>query len=894
MGYGAKTAGEKNRIDAMGQPVTAALLTAGLLSVLYLIKGMYPFGGGSIMTTDLYSQYVPLLYRFYDVVSGEKNLFMDFHVSGGANLYVDTINEVLNPFNYLLFLFGRERIYLAVNVLLLCYMAASAASANFLLLKLFPQNRRWNVALSLCYALCGYTAYNYQIIKWMYFPVLFPLFVRALYRLFAKGQGRMYALLLGYQLVLSVQLGFMTLLATLFGSGIYFWFYKNPKKPQAETHDGSGDCTRAQAVCRLGFYTAAGVCLSGAVLWPGMRILLSSSRAGENLSYFAVMRRHGLDDLFERLFQIGHPVLWAILLWLLAGRLRKREKGARIWTVFSGRERFFLVLYAWFLLTVLLQPANLLWHMGSYVCFPVRYAYMVVLAQVCLVKCLLVRREEETAGKKAEPAKAKRPGTLRERLFVLWGLGGVCLCGTALALAFLWEERIVQAFHSLAISAVCPVETAQVCLLLGLLFTAALCGCAFAGTDRAYRERGMVVPVMACGLCLYTFLLLPSGNAVRQANEEAYREMNLQAAKVKETGPGGSGQEEELLRHEKEDPALPLNAPLVNRKSSLGGYFPTADRGFQQAMEALGYLTPWVATRQVGGTAVSDAVLSGAMVLETEETQTWGESMSVLERQEKLAALAGQEDCLERRSKERLQPDADGNLHLLLDGERTVYLDLNRTAGDFTLWVNGEELALAEADARFSPHRLVELGTFLGDEITITVRDRNGAVVSAENMEAGILDRDTWEQAFEKRRCSAALQTKAGERKGEIRVTLDGAAKGQLVFLPVAALEGWRCSVNRKEAEPVTVFGGFLGIFAEEGRNEIRLSFVPPGLFCGVCLTLLGLIGIVWPARRLPLARRLSGALFGVLFAGGLLAVYVVPAAGLMCYLAWRLSGMGG
>ncbi len=625
---------EKKRRMATGQPMAAALLTVGLFSVLYLVKGLYPFGGGSVMATDLYSQYVPLLYRFYDVAAGVKNLFLDFHVSGGANLYVDTVNELLNPFNYLLFLFGRERIYLAVNVLLLCYLSAAAASANSLLLRLFPKNRRWNVELSLCYAFCGYTAYNYQIIKWMYFPVLFPLFIRALYGLLAKGRGRMYAVLLGYQLVLSVQLGFMTLLATLFGSGIYFLFHKGPKNPQEEMQDKDLNGGQAQAVCRLAFYTAVGVCLAGAVLLPNIRILLSSSRAGENLSYLGVMKRHGLDDLFERLFQVGHPLLWAAFLWLLAGRLKGRQKGGRIWNVFSGRERFFLVLYAWLLLTVLLQPSNLLWHMGSYVCFPVRYAYMVLLAQVCLVKCLLVQREEgATVSTGFEGAK-----TPKKRRFALWGLCCIGLCGIALALTFCWEERIVQAFHSLAISAVCPKETAQVCVILLLLFGAALC--AFAGLGGTGSQKEMLVPVMACGLCLYMFLFLPVGNAVRQSNEGAYRRMTLEAAQGKEKALLEDGQGEELLRHEKGDPALPLNAPLVNGKSSLDGYFPTADRGFQQAMEALGYLTPWVATQSVGGTAVSDGVLSGALLLEKGEA-AWTGEMSVLERQEKLAALAG-------------------------------------------------------------------------------------------------------------------------------------------------------------------------------------------------------------------------------------------------------------
>ena len=44
------------------------------------------------------------------------------------------------------------------------------------------------------------------------------------------------------------------------------------------------------------------------VLLPSAILLLQSARSGENLSYFGVMKRHGLDDLFERLFQIANPV----------------------------------------------------------------------------------------------------------------------------------------------------------------------------------------------------------------------------------------------------------------------------------------------------------------------------------------------------------------------------------------------------------------------------------------------------------------------------------------------------------------------------------------------------------------------------------------------------------
>ena len=49
-----------------------ALCSVALFCLLFSYKKMYPFGDGSVAITDLYSQYLPLLYHFYDVVTGQK------------------------------------------------------------------------------------------------------------------------------------------------------------------------------------------------------------------------------------------------------------------------------------------------------------------------------------------------------------------------------------------------------------------------------------------------------------------------------------------------------------------------------------------------------------------------------------------------------------------------------------------------------------------------------------------------------------------------------------------------------------------------------------------------------------------------------------------------------
>lgn len=892
---------------AYGQIALTALCAAGLFSVLYWILGFYPFGDGSIVITDLYSQYVPLLYRFYDVVTGQKNLFLDFSVSGGANLYADTVNEVVNPFNYVLFLFGRDRLYQAVNILLFLYVTASAASADFFLLKMFPQKRRWNVVLSLCYSFSGYMAYNYQIIKWMYFPVLFPLFCLALRRLLREKKGGWYAVLLGYQLVLSIQLGFMTLLFVLFAGGICFWGQKD----------------RRAAMCRLGVYTAIGLLLSGAVLLPNIQILLSSSRAGENLSYFGVMKRHGLDDLFERLFQIAQPVLLSLLVWAFAGWRRGRKKAGSHGLPGEGRFLFLLNGFLW--LTVLFQPANLLWHMGSYVCFPVRYGYMVLLAEICLTKWLFTEQEEwadraaERGRDAADSGNGKSAAAEKQKAAGIWLAGGAAaLCMAACLLAYFWGDRVVQAFSSLAISLVCPKETLVVCVILLLFFAAGLCSLA------GGKGPGLLPGVTAlCGLCLYLFLFLPPDYGVRLSNEAAYRKMTQQAdAARRETGMREQGsaadrtvaqrQNPDVLNRVKDDPELPLNAALVNRTNSLTGYFPTASQSFQNAMESLGYLVPWVATQSVGGTAVSDAVLSMGLLIGKEDLESAFQRDSVLGRQQELAALAGGDGCFFRIPGDSLETGDGGAALVQVKGAQTIYLDPAMTANAFRIFANGEEVEVPEPDAAFSSHRIVEVGNFADETVAVLVTDKNGSALSFDGMEFGVLDREKWTAALAELRTessgSGAAVRQLGKEEleispsgGSIRVSIADAEEGQTVFLPFAALSGWDCVLNGETVDIASVFGGFMGITAQAGVNEIRLKFLPPGLQAGIVLTVCGVAALPGGAvfgqscRKRKVAMKLEAAvsaLYRVLFAAGLLVIYGIPAAGFLCWFAGKVLGI--
>lgn len=885
---------KKRRADAV-QLLLTALAAAGIFFLLFLLRDLWPVGGGSILMTDLYSQYAPLLYRFYDVASGARGLFMDFSVSGGANLYVETMGDLLNPFNYLLFLFGRERIYLAVNLLPAVCATAAALTSCLSLQRLWPRNRRYNIALSLSYALSGYMAYQLQIIRWLYLPVLFPLYFLSLLRALKKNRWVCQGLLLAYQLALSLQLGIMTLLFTLFSAAFWMWREKGESRPVSLLFGRAGaEGEERRAIIRracvsLAAGTLMGILLAAPVWLPQIRFLLHSLRGGESLSFLSVMKRHGLDDLFERLFQIFQPVpcaMTAVCLW----RMRKQGGKGRLFWPREGKLLLVWSLFLW--LTVVAQPSNLLWHLGSYMCFPVRYAYMVIWSELLLAKWLSVHVE----------AKGRLAGEQRVKFIpLLLSLfsGGVALWATVSC-----ADRLSQAFSTLAISMTCPKEAVLAAGILLLLFVCVLMA--------ALAEKGKgVLLVFAAGfggLCVFLFLLLPADNMARTLNQAAYAEMTEVYRADREAGSLGA--QACFLRRE-DDPDLPLNAPLVMGGYSMSGYFPSgSEERYAGGMEALGYLTPWVSVRSWGGTGISDALLG----IERQDMPVFAGGLSLKGKPEEIGAsfalagadgpLAAQawlgealtgEKIIRRLRPQELFREEEGDCPLRLEEESLVYLDAGIPASELSIWIDGEEIFLPEHHLADGPRRLLFLGSLPAGERSVSIRDRNGNPFILERMELGILSRGLWEKAAECIRVGEKTDrvrmektVEVDERRGEIRLRPQEAVGDRTLFLPMAAAAGWSVELDGRRQRTEILFGGFLGAYVPEGTREIVFRFTPPGLYMGLLLACMGLVFLVrgsiasgFPVRLVFLSAVLT-RLYAVILWTALLGIYVIPNVGLL------------
>lgn len=570
----------KNNVQLKGMLLTAGVVLLSLFVVL-AIDGFFPFGNGSVAALDLNSQYIPLLYRFYDVVTGSKNIAVDLHIGGGINLFSDTMTELVNPFNYVLLLFGRANIYKAVNVLLVLYVMVAGLSSYYVLGKVSRiTNEYLRVALAVSYGMSYFVAYQYEIIRWMYIVVLFPFLFLALKKMLTKEKPLTFILLLAYILVLSLQLGIQITMFSFVYSVAFLWEEKKAAKAGKET---SGSSSHKCLIVGLSFISA--VLLAALSEIPAVMNISSSARSTQNSSILAVITHHGLNNILERILEICNPVVIGFLIAIVFVHKKNAFNAIKKqWTAVVSM----LVL----IVTALLEPANLLWHLGSYQCFPVRYGYIVVWLGIVLVAELIAE-----LGTLNGSEEKKHSGKWK---IYLANATGAVICIGLIGFVFFKRLMFAQAFATLDISGVCKKETV---LLYGIVFAVAVIA-ADIYLLRDYGKFGfikLIVISAVMGIIWFMAVLWPQSSEARVINEANYRQMN--------TSPD-TNRVSVYAGHVSENDNEPLNAALVNGTYSMSAYMPSGEsKEYVNTMNKLGYETPWISVAAKGGSELSNRLL---------------------------------------------------------------------------------------------------------------------------------------------------------------------------------------------------------------------------------------------------------------------------------------------
>ena len=104
------TSSEERRMQR-GISVLAFFVPAFIMLILFIIRGIYPFGDRSFLFSDMYHQYMPFLSEFVHKIKAGEGLFYSYNVGIGSNFLALYVYYLASPFNWLVFLLPEGLIF---------------------------------------------------------------------------------------------------------------------------------------------------------------------------------------------------------------------------------------------------------------------------------------------------------------------------------------------------------------------------------------------------------------------------------------------------------------------------------------------------------------------------------------------------------------------------------------------------------------------------------------------------------------------------------------------------------------------------------------------------------------------------------------------------------------
>lgn len=323
------------------------LAVVAVFFTVFYYKGIYPFGDKTIAWCDMTQQGVPYIMNFKSILEGDDSLFLNMANAGGMDGWTLFRGYFARPFNYLVLFVDRAAIMDFVSVLTVLKLAACSVSAMVFfrtcVKKLDPAIAG---VLSLMYSFCAFGTMYYQILNWPDAMYILPLYFTGIYLLVNKHKIALFTVSLAF-VMLNFAFGFMTVLATLLLLGYYFMI-KSDKQTAFEFAIGSALAALLCAPAWLSFFGAYNDSARGVDL--AVTISGSSLFTTKNTAY---------------------PLLMSTAFIFIAVFLYKAYKKDPL-----SKALYFL--FGMMMIPMLIEPINKMWHAGSYMGFPNRYAFILI------------------------------------------------------------------------------------------------------------------------------------------------------------------------------------------------------------------------------------------------------------------------------------------------------------------------------------------------------------------------------------------------------------------------------------------------------------------------------------------------------------------------------------
>ncbi len=801
-----------------------------IMVLVFVQRGIFPFGQETFLRTDMYHQYAPFFSEFQHKLKTGGSLLYSWDIGMGVNFAALYAYYLASPMNWLILLCPKALVIEFMTGMIVFKIGLSGLTFAWYLKKHCKTGGIGVGFFGIFYALSGYMAAYSWNIMWLDCILLFPVIVYGLEKLVRDGSGYLYCVTLGLSILSNY---YISIMICMFMVMYFFALLILEKKETLKEY--------VDACVKFGVFSLLSGALAAVVLLPEIAALQMTASGDFSFpevlnSYFSIfdmIARHltcveteiGLDH-WPNIY-CGVAVLMLFLLYLRSRKVTMREKA-----VYCG---LLLIFFASFSTNIL----NFIWHGFHYPnSLPCRQSFIYIF--LMLYVCYQAYRE--------------LPETPKGHInMAFWGSAAFVIVA----------QTVVEAEH----------------FHFSIFYLALILLAMYTGLIHMFRngERGKAI-FLALVLVSLEAALNTAIISVPTTSREAYtrdnEEVQILMDGIEDTD---FYRVEKKSRKTKNDgawmnfPSASLFSSTANAElttffrrmgceASTNSYSITGSTPLVDSLVSMRYalyseeipntrLTEY--RKESGGTYLYENLYTMplGMVLPYSIDNDWQyQAGNPAEVQNDLGHVMGTGNVLEWSG------SCDGGKH---------YDFVPEMAGDYYVYVTNKKAKKIR----------VEQG---GDSKTFNNVDR-GYFVELGWLEAGEKTRLKLEDEDQELKCEIyrfvedgliALHGKMTEspmlvtewEDDRLAATVHAVQGGKLVTT-IPHEKGWKVTVDGEEVETEVIFGVFLAVDMPEGSHEVVFEYWPSGLTAGLAVSAAALVilGLIYGVDTMRSGRRRGG-----------------------------------
>ncbi len=220
--FGAFKEKSKTVFKEYGYIGIAAAIPALIFFLIYLSRGLYPFGNGTVLVLDLNGQYVYFFEALRNAVLEGENLLYSWSRALGGEFLGMYAYYLASPLSYLVCLFPKDKTQEFLLVMFLIKAAICGGTMGFYLHKHSVTRNRFTVlTFSVMYALSAYCVVQQSNTMWIDAVMWLPLVTYGVEQVVKYGKYKMFVIFLALTLSSNFYIGYMVCIYVL----LYYFFF---------------------------------------------------------------------------------------------------------------------------------------------------------------------------------------------------------------------------------------------------------------------------------------------------------------------------------------------------------------------------------------------------------------------------------------------------------------------------------------------------------------------------------------------------------------------------------------------------------------------------------------------------------------------------------------------